>query len=518
MLVVLCAIILKSILVLLANKQVGYTVAQIATDLRQQLLRALIASRWEFHLSQPVGGLANAMATEGYRASKAYHSGANMAIAVIQALIYIGVAILVSWTATLCAIVVGLIIFYALKRLVGKASRAWVRQTKLLKSLVAYLVDSMQSIKPLKAMALENLAGSVLFTETNKLNKALRKQVLSREYLRALQEPLRFIFLLCGLYIALIYLRLPAATVMLLLFLIARVLILLGKVQEHYQKMVVFESAYWSLQGRVEAAIQHREENPGTRQPILEKAIRLEGVNFAYGNNFVLRDISLNLGVGQITAIVGLSGSGKTTIVDLLIGLLRPQQGEIWIDDQPLSQIDLHRWRQMIGYVPQENLLLHDTVHKNITLGHPKLNEKDALEALRSAGAWEFVKKLPQGINTTVGERGSKISGGQRQRIAIARALAHKPKLLILDEATSALDPDNEAAICRTLRQLRGELTILAISHQPAILEVADQALHLQNGSIAPLAKAHSGDISNLEKNNMDTKEEIQVIADRAKL
>jgi ATP-binding cassette subfamily C protein len=489
LLVVLCAIILKSILVLLANKQVGYTVAQIATDMRLQLLRALIASRWEFHISQPVGSLANAMATEGNRASKAYHSGANMTIALIQACVYIGVAFLVSWKATLAAMAAGLIIFYALKSLVGKASRAGVRQTKLLNSLMTHLVDSMQSIKPLKAMALENLAESILFKETNKLNKALRKQVLSKEYLRALQEPLRFGFLLCGLYVALIYLRLPAATVMLLLFLIGRVLIQLGKIQEHYQKMVIFESAYWSFQEswsfqeRVVAATQQQEENPGTRQPILEKAIHMDGVNFAYGENLVLRDVSLTFPAGKITAIVGLSGSGKTTVVDLLMGLLRPKQGKIWIDDSALFQIDLRRWRQLIGYVPQEILLLNDTVQKNITLGHPNLNE------------------------------GSKISGGQRQRIAIARALAHKPKLLILDEATNALDSDSETAICDTLRQLRGELTILAISHQPAVLEVADLAYRLQDGAVMPLANTGSSP----DAVDMDPEQDGHLIAGPAK-
>jgi ABC-type bacteriocin/lantibiotic exporter with double-glycine peptidase domain len=120
---------------------------------------------------------------------------------------------------------------------------------------------------------------------------------------------------------------------MLLLFLIGRVLIQLGKIQEHYQKMVIFESAYWSFQERVAAATQQQEENPGTRQPILEEAIHMDGVNFAYAENLVLRDVSLTFPAGKITAIVGLSGSGKTTVVDLLMGLLRPKQGEIWIDD-----------------------------------------------------------------------------------------------------------------------------------------------------------------------------------------
>ena len=115
----------------------------------------------------------------------------------------------------------------------------------------------------------------------------------------------------------------------------------------------------------------------------------------------------------------------------------------------------------------QESILLHDSVFNNITLGDPKLSGEDAVNALRAAGAWEFVKEMPQEIQSTVGERGGKLSGGQRQRIAIARALVHRPKLLILDEATTGLDPESESAICDTLRQLRGELTLLAISHQP---------------------------------------------------
>ena len=138
----------------------------------------------------------------------------------------------------------------------------------------------------------------------------------------------------------------------------------------------------------------------------------------------------------------------------------------------------------MLGYVPQEILLLHDSVLNNVTLGDPALTEADTEWALRAAGAWDFVAAMPEGLHTSVGERGARVSAGQRQRIMLARALAHQPRLLILDEATGALDPVSEAAICRTLRALRGQLTIVAVSHQPALAEFADSVYRLSEGRL----------------------------------
>ena len=131
--------------------------------------------------------------------------------------------------------------------------------------------------------------------------------------------------------------------------------------------------------------------------------------------------------------------------------------------------------------------LFHDTIYKNISLGDDTLSRADVEAALRSAGAWNFVSGLQSGLDTVIGERGSKLSGGQRQRLALARALVRRPKLLILDEATTALDPETEKAICQTLEQIKGDMTILAISHQPAIMEIADKVYDLRSGSIKEL-------------------------------
>jgi ATP-binding cassette subfamily C protein len=210
----------------------------------------------------------------------------------------------------------------------------------------------------------------------------------------------------------------------------------------------------------------------------------MDSVSFSYADRAVLDNVSIELPAGSFSALLGPSGSGKTTFADLVTGLLRPQKGDICIDGAPLSQIDIGSWRGMIGYVPQENLLMHDTVFKNITLGEETISEPEVETALRGAGAWDFVQQMPKGMHSIVGERGSMISGGQRQRIAIARALVKRPKLLILDEATTALDPKTEKEICTTLQQLKGRITILAISHQPTVVECADWAYHLKEGRL----------------------------------
>jgi ATP-binding cassette subfamily C protein len=329
---------------------------------------------------------------------------------------------------------------------------------------------------------------------------------------------LRYALLLIGLYATLTYLKIPVATVIVFIFLIGRILQQLGKVQDEYQKMVTFESAHDSLKNKIKEAKADREISYGKQPPILDKAIRLHQITFAYDNKPVLSNASFIFPAGMITAIVGPSGSGKTTVADLIIGLLEPNQGEIWIDDLAFEQIDLQKWRQLIGYVPQESWLLHDTVLKNVTLGDPELTNEDAIGALKAAGAWEFVQAMPQEIDSTVGERGYKISGGQRQRIAIARALVHKPKLLILDEATTALDPDNEMAICNALSQLRGQLTILAISHQPAVLKIADQAYRLQDGAAMPVEDSGLTELLDSENIEIDSDGKLQLTANPTNL
>jgi ATP-binding cassette subfamily C protein len=485
-------IILKCVLLFLANKQIGYTVALIATEMRMTLLRSLFASRWEYFIRQPIGQLTNGIAFEAHRASTAFHFGAKMAAMVIESLIYVALAFMVSWKATLLACGGGFFILVVLRRLIKKTRRAGQSQTTHMQDLVAQLTDILISIKPLKSMAREESASAVLTDRTRKLNRALQKQVLSKAALGSFQEPLIMAFLVLCLYAALSYWNLSLASIMAMIFFIGKILKQVQKIQNEYANLAEYDSAYWSLIGKIETASQAREVLTGSIAPELKVSIHMDGVGFAYDERRVLTDASLEIPAGMLTVLCGPSGSGKTTIADLLIALLRPQQGEVWIDQLPMAQVDIHRWRQMIGYVTQESLLLNDSVLQNVSLGQKTVTQQDVEEALRAAGAWEFVQAMPQGVFSVVGERGGMLSGGQRQRIAIARALVKHPKLLILDEATTALDPKTEKEICATLQQLRGRITMLAISHQPTLLECADWAYQLKEGAVI-LIKQPSG-------------------------
>ncbi len=293
-------IVVTALLSLLANKKVGYMVAQVATDLRLALIRALFATRWEYYVHQPIGKYTNAFATEANRSADAYLYGIRVIALLLRTAVYAVVALLMAWKETLIALAAGIIILYILRRLVTKAKKAGQRQTSLLNSLLALLTDTLQSIKPLKAMARENMADLVLQKETKKLNRVLQKQVFSKEALKALQEPLITIFFAFGLYVAMIWWHVPLATVITMAFMLVKILKSLQSAQKEHQTMVIAESAYWSLLSRIQENEGEQEDLSGTIEPIFNDSIRLHNVNFSYGDKPILKNISLDFPKGNI--------------------------------------------------------------------------------------------------------------------------------------------------------------------------------------------------------------------------
>ena len=482
LLIIVSGMTTKSVILLIANRQVGYTVAHVATALRLELIDALLGSRWQYYLRQPMGSLANSVATEAYRAANGFEHAATVLALAMQVIVYGTVAMFISWQATLTSFLIGAVILHLLHRLIRATGRAGAKQTHLLRHLLTYLSDVLGSVKSLKAMARDNVAEAILRDQTKQLEKATRREVMAREALNALQEPILAAIMASGLYLALVMWELSLPSVMVIAFLLTRLLGLLNKTQRKYQNLVAQESAYWALRSSIEEARAAAERTTGIRQAVLKKGISLRHIHFDYGAKSIFRDLNLEISVNSFTTIAGPSGVGKSTLLDLLCALAEPKSGEILIDGVPLREINPREWRRMIGYVAQENVLLHDTILNNILVGAPDLVEADAERALRHAGAWDFVSALPEGVHAIVGERGGLLSGGQRQRIAIARALAHRPLLLLLDEPTSALDPESERLVCETLRKLAQNLTIIAVSHQPALINASDNIFTLSKG------------------------------------
>lgn len=217
-----------------------------------------------------------------------------------------------------------------------------------------------------------------------------------------------------------------------------------------------------------------------------EREIVFRNVSFTYQNSEeeVLKGVSFRLKKGSVTALVGRSGAGKSTIADLLLGFLTPTKGEILIDGEALTAENLPAWRQKMGYIPQEPLILNATVRENLQRFHPRATEADMVDALKKAQAWPIIEGLPDGLDTNLGDEGVRLSGGERQRIVLARVLLGKPRLIVMDEATSAMDYESETAVRTAIRDLNEQVTILIIAHRLATVRAAQYALVLEDGHI----------------------------------
>ena len=266
---------------------------------------------------------------------------------------------------------------------------------------------------------------------------------------------------------------------------------LLPSLQLLFGQLVAVAANNYTLVQLEEEILEIEQESAGASADIAEASgklpflhgISLEGVTYRYpeSENDVIKELSLMIEKNESIGIAGPSGSGKSTLVDLILGLHAPSAGIIKVDSVPITSENISSWRSMIGYVPQDIYLLDDTIAANIAFGidTQKIDSKALEEAARGAHILDFIRALPEGFNTVVGERGVRLSGGQRQRIGVARALYHAPEILVLDEATSALDHDTEKAVMETITLLKGKLTIIIIAHRLSTLEHCSRVLRM---------------------------------------
>ncbi|MGZ3809864.1 MAG: ABC transporter ATP-binding protein, partial [Bacteriovorax sp.] len=232
--------------------------------------------------------------------------------------------------------------------------------------------------------------------------------------------------------------------------------------------------------------ILHLEEevDRGNYSPAhFNQEIVVDNVSFAYGDSNVIQNLSLKIKKGQKVALVGLSGSGKSTLINLLLGLYPVEQGQIFIDGHPLSEIKLRELRKLFGLVSQDIFLFHDTIKANLAIGG-NFSEAEIRKALEVSYASEFVDRLPQGLETIIGDRGAKLSGGQQQRLTIARAFLQNTDILLFDEATSALDNESEKVVQRALEAIAGNKTVIAVAHRLSTIQDYDQIFVMKEGRL----------------------------------
>ena len=461
-----------------------YGAMQLGIQLRRNLLEGVLSANWSFLVLRQSGQVANSISGEANRASQAYAAAGRFTANSLQCAVYVCVGFLISWQLALCALVLGGVMFYAFSWIIRLSRSAGDRQTHASNELLVHVTDAIGNLKVIKAMGRQAYFLKLFGSNIDDLGKSLRRIVLLRHAREFANNSYTVIIFALGLTVALAFFSLSFSELIVMAIVISRSMATWRMLQDQLQAVAELESA-WRAASTLSARYDVvAEKSTGGVDPTLVIGCEFRDVSFAYQDSPIVREASLTIPCKELTVIQGPSGAGKTTLIDLLLGLYIPDRGYIRIDGNNLQEIDIEKWRNMVGYVPQELTLLHSSVRNNITLGRDNLTDDDIYQALDLAGAREVVNGLPEGLDENVGELGGRLSGGQRQRIALARAIVGQPRLLVLDEVTSALDPVTEKEICANILGLREIFTIVAITHRPVWTSVAGVLYQVEGGRV----------------------------------
>lgn len=490
LLLIAVALVLKALISFLTLTYAGITAAKVAVTLRQRLIDALFRANWRFYSSQASGKFATAISGESNRAGEAYLLSAQYTAMAIQSLIYVLVTILIDWRLALLGVVIGGLMAYALQFFVTMSRRAGRKQSDATKDLTVKTVELLANIKPLKTMQRYQSFQATIGQAMRRLQRSLARREIARQILLQTGDVITALALIAVIYVAFRNFQVSLGTLVVSGLLFMKVVQNITKLQKLEQQFANAEGAHERVMQLINLTEANHEPAHGTTPPDTTADFRFENVSFAYDAEPVLREVNLTIGARQITVLKGLSGSGKTTLIDLLVGLHRPNAGKVLLGGTSLEDVDIVALRKRIGYVSQDLSLLHATIRENICLGDATLGGAEVGEAIRLAGLESFIAGLPEGLDTSVGEMGTRLSGGQRQRIALARALVTHPDILILDEVTSALDPATEAGIVSNILSLSKSFTIIVITHREAWVDVAERLYEVHGGRVTEVGRA----------------------------
>ena len=470
-------LVVRTIVGTLLGIYVDYSVDRIARDFRRNAATALQKSQWGYFVQKPTGFLVNLVGYEAERAASSFSTFQKVITALIMSVAYLSIGAMYSWPAFLAVSLFGFLSYFLFRPFFRKTFRAGKGQFKHQRGLTSEISQAAAVFKAFKAMHwLPGLFAAVEF-HNQAISSALRMRVVSNRLLTASQEILMLAVLLSGVLIGKELVALDLAEMGFFGLILFRAFSNLNVLYKKYQNLVPLQHALSKFLLTLDEVGQQKEVWSGNGDLPKQTKIVFDRVSFSYGANNVLDQVDLKFEDKKFSILIGPSGSGKTTIVDLLCGFYVPDSGRIIVDGIGLEEINLEKWRREIGYVPQDPVLFNDTIYRNVCGFDERVDRDSAIRALKSVGIFDFIESLPQGIDTVVGERGGCFSGGERQRIAIARALVKEPKVLILDEVTASVDKETEVTILKTLEALKGKVTIVAISHQPAMQAMADTVI-----------------------------------------
>ena len=469
---------------LASSVQAAICANSLAADLRKELIAATLGARWAYASRLSPGEVSSVVSEETELAAASYLGTARIASGICESGVQIAAATLISLPLTAGALVFGAFTVLLMHPLVTLTGALEKQRQGAMGRLLGRLSDTLTGLKGVKAMAAEPSYQAMIEQDIT-TNQGVRNKLAFLVWgLPLLPLPLVALAVAIGLYFAV---QLHLASVneyVVLALLFARLNASIRKLQQGHQMMARAEPSYTTIVGMTAAGDREREMTGLGSAPAFERSMTLRDISLSFddGSRPALTQVDVDLAASGFVAVIGPTGAGKSSLINVIAGLQRPTAGRVLIDGADLAGVDLRQWRERIGFVPQEVHLFPDSVFENVRLHNSLYSEADVQRALRQAEVWSFVEAMPQNLHTSVEQSGNRLSGGQRQRITIARALVRRPRLLILDEATAGLDEATAAGIFATLKALSGEILVLAVSHSPLVVDYADVVIEMRAG------------------------------------
>lgn len=481
MLIALTLLFIVKALLMYWNMSLGAKIGyRYDTSTRERLFRKTLSTKWPFISNQKIGHLEQILVTDVNYASTILSSLSATTIITVNLIIYGLIVVNLSTSVAVFTVIFGSGLFILIKPIMYRNKSVSDETARMIKKLAHVINESITGMKVVRSLSAEQPLSERVNTFFERVGVLKVRNLVFRNVSNIIVPPLGFIFVL--LMFAYMYKTGQ--------FTIATFAVVVYAINKVFSNVQLFQSqlhAMTSMLPHLNAVMFYEKEldknkvvKHGAEEFILKDNISFERVTFSYPERpILLNELSFEIKKGSIVGIAGQSGSGKTTVVDLLLRLLEQDSGAITIDGTPISEVGIEAWRRAIGYVSQDPFLLNATIADNIRFFNKDITDEEVKQSAKNAGIDDFIEGLPKGYQTEVGERGVLLSGGQRQRIALARVLARKPQVLILDEATSALDNESESRILSALERLKGTVTIIMIAHRSSTLSIADKIINI---------------------------------------